>query len=152
MDETAGFTTRTVTVVQKKSPCLSIIVPMSELANRFIIDNNINSDFWEYVSKFRARTKVKFEKIFATMFTNLKALVDEDLDLLSIDVKRKGCYYRGPQTSKKQRSHTKKLLNVMVSFLNVIILIFFQCISFYLFFCFNRINFMIFYIIFIRLL
>ena len=116
MDETAGFTTRTVTVVQKKSPCLSIIVPMSELANRFIIDNNINSDFWEYVSKFRARTKVKFEKIFATMFSNLKALVDEDLDLLSIDVKRKGCYFRRPQTSKKQRSHRKNLPNVMVSF------------------------------------
>lgn len=150
VDGTASFSTRTVTVVQKKSPTLSIIVPISEWANRYIIDDNITSDFWEYVSKFRARTRVKFEKIYAEMFSNLRSLVTEDLDLLS--VKRKGCYFRRPQTSKKQRSHKQKLPNMMVSFLNVVILIFFRCISFYLFFCFNRINFMIFYIIFIRLL
>ena len=116
MNETAGFTTRKVTVIEKKSPDVSIIVPMSEQANRIIRDNNINSDFWELVSKFRARTKLKFEKIYDKMFENLKSLVDEDLDLLSLDVKRKGCYFRRPQTSKKQRSHRKNLPNVMVSF------------------------------------
>ena len=83
MDETASFTTRTLTVVQKESPGISIIVPISDLADRYITDSKINADFWESVSKFRARTRLKFEKLYERMFENLKLSAKEiDHDLL----------------------------------------------------------------------
>ena len=52
---------------------------------------------------------MKFEKLYERMFENLKLSAKEiDHDLLVLDVKRKGYYFRGP-TSKKQELITHDL-------------------------------------------